>query len=94
MEKAANVDVVLVKICGWSDLGTWGSLYEQMHEERGSNVVFGDQVNVYDSTDSMIMIPKDKLAVIQGLSNYIVIDTRGCITHLSERRRAKDQEVC
>ena len=79
MEKAANVDVVLGQDFGWSDLGTWGSLYEQMHEERGSNVVLGDQVNVYDSTDSMIMIPKDKLAVIQGLSNYIVIDTEDAL---------------
>ena len=79
MEKAVNVDVVLGQDFGWSDLGTWGSLYEQMHEERGSNVVLGDQVNVYDSTDSMIMIPKDKLAVIQGLSNYIVIDTEDAL---------------
>ena len=75
MEKADNVDVVLGQDFGWSDLGTWGSLYDQVKNKSGENVNFGDNIRSYDTSSSIVMVPKDKLAVIQGLHNYIVIDT-------------------
>lgn len=75
MEKANNVDVILGQDFGWSDLGTWGSLYEQIKQGESSNVALGGNIKTYDSKGSMIMIPKNKLAIIQGLNNYIVIDT-------------------
>lgn len=73
MEKAKNVDVVLGDF-GWSDLGTWGSLYEELNKEEGENVVLSGDVKTYNSTHSIVSAPKDKLVVIQGLNNYIVID--------------------
>lgn len=73
MEKAKNVDVVLGDF-GWSDLGTWGSLYEQLVTEDAGNVSLSGQIRSYDSSNSIIKAPKDKLVVIQGLNNYIVID--------------------
>jgi mannose-1-phosphate guanylyltransferase len=75
MEQADNVDVVLGREFGWSDLGTWGSLFEQLKTEGESNVVLGNKINLYDTQQSIVMMPKDKLAVIQGLANFIVIDT-------------------
>ena len=74
MEKASNVDVVLGDF-GWSDLGTWGSLYEQMEKDEKSNVLVNGNIKIYDTNQSIIMLPNEKLAVVQGLSNYIVIDT-------------------
>ncbi len=74
MEKAGNVDVVLGDF-GWSDLGTWGSLYEQMDKDEKSNVLVNGTVKTYDTNHSIVMLPNDKLAVVQGLTNYIVIDT-------------------
>jgi len=74
MEKAENVDLVLSDF-GWSDLGTWGSLYEQLSTEAGSNVVINGEVKTYSTNHSIIRMPKDKLAVVQGLTNYIVVDT-------------------
>ncbi len=80
MEKAENVDVVLGQDFGWSDLGTWGSLYDQIDKtDAHKNVALGDNVRVYDSKSSIMMIPKNKLAVIQGLDNYIVIDTKDAL---------------
>jgi mannose-1-phosphate guanylyltransferase len=74
MEHAKNVDVVLGDF-GWSDLGTWGSLYEQLAENTDTNVKLGGKVRAYDSSYSIVKVPDGKLAVVQGLSNYIVIDT-------------------
>lgn len=74
MEKADNVDVVLGDDFGWSDLGTWGSLYEQLNKNEHNNVCQGE-IKTYNTKDSILYVPKEKLAVIQGLENYIVIDT-------------------
>ncbi len=73
MEKAKNVDVVLGDF-GWSDLGTWGSLHEQLLEESDSNVEISGKLRTYDTSNSIIKAPDDKLVVVQGLNNYIVID--------------------
>jgi len=74
MEKAENVHV-LISDFGWSDLGTWGSLYENMNKNTDGNAIVGKHAMVYDSKNCIINLPKDKLAVIHGLDNYIVVDT-------------------
>ena len=74
MEKASDVDVVLGDF-GWSDLGTWGSLYEQMPQDDQHNVALKGSIKTYNTNHSIILTKKEKLAVVQGLTNYIVIDT-------------------
>lgn len=74
MEKADNVVVQTVSF-GWSDLGTWSSLYEYSAQDKNSNAVIRGKVLLYDTKESIINIPKDKVAVIQGLENYIVVDS-------------------
>jgi len=78
MEKAENVYVVLSNF-GWSDLGTWGALYTHCDKDENQNAVLGDKINLYDSQDCIIRLPKDKLAVIQGLNNYIVVEENGVL---------------
>ena len=78
MEKAKNVLVILADL-GWSDLGTWGSLYEHIpHDEKG-NAVIGDKVLTYDCKDNIILMPKDKPAVIEGLMDFIVVENDGVL---------------
>lgn len=72
MEKAQNVYVVLSDF-GWSDLGTWKSLYEIREKDQEQNVLDGQIMN-YDSSDCIIKTPKDKLVVVQGLEGYIVAE--------------------
>lgn len=74
MEKSKKVDVVLGEF-DWSDLGTWGSLYTKLPLDEKQNAVVGDNVMLYNSNHNMIHIEGDKLAVIQGLNNYIVVQT-------------------
>ncbi len=74
MEKASNV-AVLGSHFGWSDLGTWTSLYENQPKNAEQNVGDGENVLLYNTTRSIIHAPKDKLVVVQGLDNFIVVDT-------------------
>ena len=74
MEKASNVYVVLSDF-GWSDLGTWGSLYTHLEHDDNANAIVGKQTMMYDSSNNIVNVPKDKLVVLQGLDDYIVVDT-------------------
>jgi len=74
MEKAKNAYVILADL-GWSDLGTWGSLYTHVEKDETNNAIIGDNVLTYDSSDNIVMMPKNKLAVIQGLEDYIIVDS-------------------
>ncbi len=71
MEKADNV-YILKSDFGWSDLGTWGSLYANREKDENNNVITGD-VMTYDSQNCIIHMPEDKFAVIHGLNDYIVV---------------------
>ncbi len=73
LEKANNVYVCQSDF-GWSDLGTWGSLYEQLKKDEHQNVSSGKHILLYDCSDSLVQIPKEKIAVIQGLQNMIVVE--------------------
>jgi len=74
MEKAKNVFVVLSDF-GWSDLGTWGSLYTHLNKDAQQNATVGDNVMLYESKGNVVHMPKDKLVVIQGLTDYIVVES-------------------
>ncbi|MCB9360712.1 MAG: mannose-1-phosphate guanylyltransferase [Flavobacteriales bacterium] len=74
MEKSTNVHVISADI-GWSDLGTWGSIYTHLEHDEQQNAVVGDNVMLYDSEKNIINVPKDKLVVLQGLDDFIVVDT-------------------
>jgi len=74
MEKASNV-FVLCSDFGWSDLGTWGSLYENSAKDSLGNVVAGKNVMLYGAKDCIVNMPGEKLVVIQGLSEYIVVES-------------------
>ena len=74
MEKADNVYVLCSDI-GWSDLGTWGSLYEKLKKNKDSNSITGKNVFIYDTKNSLINVPDDKLIVVQGLNDYILVES-------------------
>ncbi len=73
MEKAKNV-YVLPSDFGWSDLGTWGSLYEHSILDENDNAVLANKTLLYNSANNMIRIGKNKVAVVEGLNGYIVVN--------------------
>ncbi len=74
MEKAKNV-YVLTADFGWSDLGNWGSLYENKEKDDDGNVISGDNVLTYNLKDCIVNISENKVAVLQGLDGYIVAES-------------------
>ena len=77
MEKAANVHVVLASF-GWSDLGTWKSMYEVSEKDENLNVTDGNLI-LHNTTNSIIKTPKDKLVVVNGLDGFIVAEFDGVL---------------
>lgn len=73
MEKANNVYTLAVDF-GWSDLGTWGSLYTIRDKDEDQNAVVGNNVLLYNTKNCIVNVPKDKLVVLQGLDDFIVVE--------------------
>lgn len=74
LEKAGNVYVVASDF-GWSDLGTWGSLYAQLPKDTNGNAGTSRTVRVYDGRNNMVHVQDDRLVVLQGLEDFIVVST-------------------
>lgn len=74
MEKADNV-YVKPSAFGWSDLGTWASVYSLVEKDYvGNAVIPQENVMMYDSSNCMVNVPKGKLVVLQGLHDFIVVE--------------------
>lgn len=73
MEKAGNV-YTFASDFGWSDLGTWGSLYDIRSKNQEGNAIIGQNVMTYDSFNCIVHVPDNKLLVLQGLDNYIIAE--------------------
>ncbi len=89
MEKANNVYVIPAAF-GWSDLGTWASLWDNYDKDYYGNAVKGANVMIYDATNNMIMADNNKLVVVQGLEDYIIVDTDDVLLIC---RKDKEQEI-
>lgn len=73
MEKANNVYVLCTDF-GWSDLGTWGSMWDNYNKDEQGNALHGELIHLYDSQNCIINMPDNKLVVVQGLEGYIVVE--------------------
>jgi len=78
MEKADNVHVLTADF-GWSDLGTWGSLYELSEKDENKNVTLKCNTQFYDSKDNIVTLEPGKLAVIEDLEGYIVAESNNVL---------------
>ncbi|MDC1277020.1 sugar phosphate nucleotidyltransferase, partial [Algibacter sp.] len=73
MEKSSNVCVIAAEF-DWNDLGTWGSLYDKLDKDESHNAVVNARTLAEDSSGNMIRTENDKIVVIDGLQDYIVVD--------------------
>jgi mannose-1-phosphate guanylyltransferase len=78
MEKADNVFVLAADI-GWSDLGTWGSLYDTSAKDAHGNAIIGSKPLIYDTNNCIINLPSGMVAVVQGLEDTIVVEDNGIL---------------
>ncbi len=79
MEKAENV-YVLPSEFGWSDLGTWASIYDLSEKDYvGNAVIPSDRVIMYDSSNCMVNVPGEKVVILKGLHDYIVVEANNTL---------------
>ncbi|WP_396636959.1 mannose-1-phosphate guanylyltransferase [Maribacter sp. R77961] len=65
---------VLAATFDWNDLGTWGSLFDKLDKDTGGNAVVNAKVLAEDSSGNMIRAAKDKIVVVDGIKDYIIVD--------------------
>lgn len=73
IEKASNV-VVLPAEFDWSDLGTWGSLYNKLEKDTNKNIGIGGDYIFRDSSNNIVKTESGKKVIIQGLHDFIVVE--------------------
>ncbi len=78
MEKADNVHVLCTDF-GWSDLGTWGSLWENSNKDENMNAVNGENVKLYNSENCIVNVGKEKLVILHGIENLIIAEAENTI---------------
>lgn len=74
MEKADNTYMLMADF-GWSDLGTWGSLFDLSEKDDEMNAALKCKSLFIESSNNLVTLAEDKLAVIQGLDDYIIAES-------------------
>ncbi len=89
MEKSNNVCVIPATF-DWNDLGTWGSLYDKLDKDANENAVVNARVLAEDASGNMIRSKKDKIVVVDGLKDYIIVDKDEVLLIFP---KAKEQDI-
>jgi mannose-1-phosphate guanylyltransferase len=89
LEKAKNV-YVLPATFDWNDLGTWGSLHEKLDKDENNNAVVNATVLLKNASSNIISTSKDKLVIIDGLEDFIVVDKDNVLLIYP---KSKEQEI-
>lgn len=77
---------------GWSDVGTWGSLWTLLPHDEDGNAVVGSNVHLNDCKGCIVHAPGASSVVLQGLEDCIVVERDGrlLVCKLSDEQRIKD----
>ena len=89
MEKANNV-FVLPSSFGWSDLGTWGSLYELSEKDEAQNVSLHSETHFYDAKGNIVVLEPGKVAIVQGVNDMIIVEEKGALLVC---KKAEEQRI-
>lgn len=74
----------------WNDLGTWGSLYEKVDKDSDNNAKLQGKILCRESSGNLIRLPGDKIGVVDGLNDYIIVDHEGVLLIMP---KSKEQEI-
>ena len=89
MEKAKNV-FVLPATFDWNDLGTWGQLHEKLEKDENNNGIINAKVVMENASNNIVRSDADKIIVIDGLHDYIIVDKEGILLIYP---KSKEQDI-
>ena len=99
LEQADNIAMIKASFL-WNDLGTWSSLHDQLAHHEQENIAVKAQLIAAQAKGNMIYSSNEKLVVIKGLNDFVVVDEKGVLliypkgedqTVKGLREQAKDQ---
>ena len=89
MERARQVAVIPAGGLGWTDIGSWESLFDVLPADNDGNIVRNCQGLTLDTKDSLVFgTQKERLVVIIGVENLVVVDTEDVLM-ICRRERAQ-----
>lgn len=89
LEKARSI-YVLPASFDWNDLGTWGSLYDKVEKDASGNALVNGKLLVNDAEGNMVRTTEGKLVVVEGLSDFIIVDKEDVLLVYP---KAKEQQI-
>ena len=89
MEKANNV-YVMPSSFGWSDLGTWGSLYELSEKDEDGNVSLHSEAHFHEAKGNIVVLEPGKKAIVQGVEDMIIVEEKGALLVC---KKAEEQRI-
>ncbi|MEH6407905.1 MAG: mannose-1-phosphate guanylyltransferase [Leeuwenhoekiella sp.] len=92
LEKSLNVGVIPATF-DWSDLGAWGSLYDKLDKDKDDNVIINAKVIASESTGNLIRTDKNKIVVVEGLSDYVIVDKGDVLLILPKSNEQKVKQI-
>lgn len=93
LDRAPNVYVYSGKYT-WSDLGTWASVYQKSEKDyMGNAVIPSERVIMYDSTNCMVNVPKEKLVILQGLDDFLIAESNNTLLICRKDQEEKVKQV-
>lgn len=92
MEKSNSVYVIPASF-KWSDLGTWGSLHEELAKDENNNAVVNAQLMPQDANGNMIYTHNSKVVVLEGLQDYIIVDDKDVLLIVPKEKEQEIKEI-
>lgn len=89
MEKAENVFVIRSEF-GWSDLGTWGSLYDLSDKDQDCNAMIGGSLRAFNAQGNILYMPAQKKVVLQGVKDLIIVEDNDVLLICNKK---EEQEI-
>ncbi len=89
IEKAENVKVIPASF-SWNDLGTWGSIQNELPADKENNTIVNSRLISMQSKGNIIRTEKDKIVLIDGLEDYMILENREILLIVP---KTKQQEI-
>lgn len=94
MEHAQNVAVIPAEALGWSDVGSWDSLFEIVQPDENGNITLTDFSIIHESGNCLIKTDNNqKMIVLAGLEDIIIVDTKDALLVCQKGQSQKVREI-
>jgi len=91
LERTKKIAVVRLE-AGWSDVGSWKAVYDNLEKDGKGNVVIGD-AEVFSTGDSLILSQGKNLIACVGLKDFVVVGTEDATLVIRKEEAQRVREI-